>query len=450
MLQLLRNLLGGLRIALSLRVAPGYFSGTPISLTLLAALDFLLNLAVSFLLVGEPGVFVSAAIPAFFFHIPLFLFFGYLAGRILATSSLTMAIPVAFIALSIPIELCHAAVEWIAQQRDFNWLTAYLDAPHYYRFFSWWAAAAFLFLLRIKPAPAGRRVAVLALFLVLVALPLWYLPRSDLWSSNGEGSESGELHLTEQVLSAQPRLLDGQLSHLLPGVRGQADLYFVGFAGDGSQDVFLKEVTSAARLFNERFGTSGRTVILANNPRTAATLPFATDGNLQRALARVGEVMNRDEDILFLYLTSHGSKEHELAVNNRPLELQGLTPAKLGAMLKESGIRYKVVVVSACFSGGFIDDLKDSGTMIITAADATHESFGCGNGENFTWFGEAFINQALRQSVSFTGAFDRAREIIAKWEEEQAETPSNPQIWMGKEIERKLAAFEKRVKTKGR
>ena len=445
-----RNLLAGLRIALSFTVDPDSLCATPGALAALVITDCVLNLGVSFMLIGPSGSFAYSSIPSFFFHLPLLLFFGYLAGRILSRPSLITQVPVALVALSLPIEFSHAMIERIAQFPQFGWLQDYLNAPHYYRFFWWWSVTSFLFLLRIKGASSRRRLALLLLFLLLVVPPLWYFPRSDLWVGASEASESGELHLTEEVLSAQTQLLDGELAGLLPGMKGVTDLYFVGFAGDATQDVFLKEVTAADKLFERRFGTAGRTVVLANNPKTAVSLPFATAGNLARSLDRVAQVMNRGEDVLFLFLTSHGSSQHELEVNNRPLELDPLTPEMVRRMLKRSGIKWKVVVVSACYSGGFIDPLKDDDSLIITASDANHESFGCGFGENFTWFGEAFIDKALRQTFSFTDAFEKTRGTIRQWEEEQGETPSNPQIWVGREIAKKLAVLQKELEGKGK
>jgi hypothetical protein len=443
--QLLRNLRGGVRLSLLLRVDPEQLQVTPGALAALALCDFLGNLAVSFSLAGRGGSFAYAAVPGFFFHLPLLLFGGYLAGRILSRPVLVGAFPVALVALSIPIELCHGVLERLSQLRQLQWLGGYLEAPHYYRFFWWWAAGGLLFLLRIAPASLARRCALLLLFAALLT-PLWFFPRADLWLSATEsGSESGELHLTEKVLSAQARLLDGELAGLLPGVKGESHLYFVGFAGDGSQDVFLKELMAAEQLFVRRFGTFRRSIVLANNPQTAATLPFASATNLYQTLSRLGQVMNRDSDVLVLFLTSHGSREHELSVNNQPLELEQLTPEMVRSMLQKSGIKWKALIVSACFAGGFIDPLKDDRTLIITAADASSESFGCGYGENFTWFGEAFLNQALRESYSFTEAFEKARATIRQWEEDQGETPSNPQIWVGKEIGKKLAVLEKEL-----
>ena len=444
--RLWRNLRGGMRIVFFMRTGADRFFCGATDLALLGVTDLLLNLLISFLLVGAGGFFSYSAVPSFYFHLPLFLLFGLLAARLLSRPALLTLLPVALIALSVPVELSHALLERLAQTTQFEALQDYLLAPHYYRFFSWWSAAALVFVLRLNPASAPRpRTLVLLTFIFLVLPPLWYYPRGDLWVSQPQEGESGELHLTEEVLSAQERLLSDQLAALKPGRKGVTDLYFVGFAGDATQDVFLKELSAAGEIMKERFGTAGRMVLLANNPGSAATLPFASRSNLERAIERVGEVMNRDEDLLFLFLTSHGSRDHELEVSNPPLELESITPEKLRYMLHKAGIDWKVVVVSACYSGGYIEPLKDERSLIITAADAIHESFGCGYGDKYTWFGEAYLEHGLRRSYSFVEAFKTAREAIGQWEEEQGETPSNPQLWLGKQMERKLAGYERKL-----
>ncbi|UFS69585.1 C13 family peptidase [Geomonas sp. RF6] len=439
---LLRNLLTGGRISLFLRTGVADLAVSPSALALLVLADVLTNILVSVLLSGPDGTPAWSSFPSFFFHLPLMLLYGLLTARLLQRPELLVALPVAFISLSIPVELYHCALEGLVRLPVLRWLQEYLEAPNYYRFFWWWSAAALLFLLRLREAPLPRRMASAALFLVLIVLPLWAFPRGDLWVAPSTGSESGEMHLTEEVLSAQSRLLGEELAALLPGGKGTPHLYFVGFAGDATQDVFIKEAGAVEQLFATRFGTAGRSVLLANNPRTATTLPFATPGNLERTLVAVGQAMNRDSDVLFLFLTSHGSPEHVLAVDNPPLELDGVTPEMLRRMLKKSGIRWKVIVVSACYSGGFVDPLKDADTLIMTAADATHESFGCGFGEKFTWFGEALLNEALRRTWSFPAAFEEARTTIRKWETEQGETPSNPQIHLGSKVAPALKRLE--------
>jgi hypothetical protein len=99
-------------------------------------------------------------------------------------------------------------------------------------------------------------------------------------------------------------------------------------------------------------------------------------------------------------------------------------------------------VISACYSGGFIEPLKNDHTMVITAADATHTSFGCGNQYDYTYFGEAFFDKALRHTYSFTEAFDTARTSIAAREVSEKLTASNPQLYAPPAMKAKLKAFE--------
>jgi hypothetical protein len=74
-------------------------------------------------------------------------------------------------------------------------------------------------------------------------------------------------------------------------------------------------------------------------------------------------------------------------------------------MLARTGVRHKVVVISACYSGVFIPRLANPNMLIITAADADHQSFGCRDKARWTYFGDAFFNVALRQAKTLKDAF---------------------------------------------
>jgi hypothetical protein len=160
--------------------------------------------------------------------------------------------------------------------------------------------------------------------------------------------------------------------------------------------------------------------------------------------------MNVDEDVLVLYLTSHGSEKHDLAVDFPPLRLAPVDPPALKAALDESGIKWKVVVVSACYSGGFVDALKESQTMIITASAADRQSFGCGNESDFTYLAKALFDEGLRRTRSFEAAFEVARETIARRERGRGFPPSEPQIAAGPAIREKLQEVERRLDARGR
>ena len=89
--------------------------------------------------------------------------------------------------------------------------------------------------------------------------------------------------------------------------------------------------------------------------------------------------------------------------------------------------------------------LEDDNTLIITATDAHHQSFGCGNGHNLTWFGKAYFDDALRRTRSFTDAFGLARKEVAERERKRGFTPSNPQMYVGAAMREKLRGMAARL-----
>src|SRR5206468_1411583 len=149
----------------------------------------------------------------------------------------------------------------------------------------------------------------------------------------------------------------------------------------------------------------------------------------------------RDEDIFFLYLTSHGSHDGRFTLEFPPLRLNDLTAPELRKMLDEAAIRNRVIVVSACYSGSFVDALRDDDSLILTASAKDRNSFGCSNEADFTYFGKAYFDEALRTSDSFIEAFDIAAPVIAAREKKDDYTPSDPQRYVGPNIAARLAAW---------
>src|SRR6266853_2102885 len=119
----------------------------------------------------------------------------------------------------------------------------------------------------------------------------------------------------EQFLYGQADQLEDQLDHIAPGRPGVTELYSIVFAGSGSEDVFLNEALGVNDVMADLFDTGDRSVVLANSEKHPGEAPFATVTALQRALATVAERMDNGEDILFLFLTSHGAPDHTLDVS---------------------------------------------------------------------------------------------------------------------------------------
>lgn len=244
----------------------------------------------------------------------------------------------------------------------------------------------------------------------------------------------------EDAYARQPRLLQAALSALEPSRPRQAELYFVAMGAFAEQDVFLKEATAVRSIVDERLGTRGRSVLLVNNRETVETIPLANATNLSAVMDHLSTVMDKEKDVLVVFMTSHGNK-NLFSVSFGGLRLNDLTPEKLAAILDRSGVRHRVVIVSACYSGSFIKALEGENTLVITAASAERASFGCSNERDWTYFGDAYFNHALRETRSFTGAFERARDMVAAWEIRDKLSPaSEPQISAGAAIRAKLEA----------
>jgi hypothetical protein len=202
---------------------------------------------------------------------------------------------------------------------------------------------------------------------------------------------------------------------------------------------FAEEIKLGAKSVGARFNVKDRQLLLLNDRRDLTTFPLATVTSLAYGLKQIGQKMNPDRDILFLALSSHGSSDPELSVSNAALDLQRLTGEELSAALQASGIKRRVIVISACHAGAFIPPLKNPDTIIITAAAAEKTSFGCSDDRDLTYFGEAFYRDALPKAKNLQDAFNEAKQAIALREVQEGQKPSDPQAYFGDSLERVLA-----------
>jgi len=242
--------------------------------------------------------------------------------------------------------------------------------------------------------------------------------------------------IAELVLYNQPELLAGQLAGLLPGDPAVPDLYFLGVAGDGNEGVFRREVLSIKGLFDEQLGTAGRSLSLVNGDLSARKFPLATRTSLRRAIEALAGALDPAQDLLFLYLSSHGTEQHRAVLDLPGVSLPDLSPRELAALLEPLRDQPKVVVISACFSGGFIPELGDDKTLVMTSAAPDRNSFGCSDLSDFTYFGDAFFRQALPdKGGDLAATFERAAALVAEREAAAEFTPSQPQIHRAEAVE---------------
>ena len=240
------------------------------------------------------------------------------------------------------------------------------------------------------------------------------------------------------------RRLAAAADRLAPQRPGTVDAYVVVVALD-SDPVFAREARETARVLAQRYDAVGRTLLLAGlDGRNIDPLPRGGPDTLAEALRRVAAVMNLEEDALILYITAHGTPSG-IAYRDQGELLATLPPDWLGDALRKTRARNRLVIVSACFSGVFVPTLTSSDGVVITAAAADRTSFGCASDNDWTFFGDAFVNQALRKSQPLAAAFGEARRLVGGWEARGRLIPSNPQIAFGVQAASWLRPLEARM-----
>ncbi len=446
---LLRNLIAGARLAFFLRIRPGSFRADTNQAALLAVV-----LAAAFLLFRMLNALPSPQFNAAGLGPLAASYTSFLLGLWIA--SLLARSPAGFLPLVV---MLTAAQVTLALFLSLAVAMVTVGLSGYGWWFGIWAVFActmlWQFLIGLRAirlalgTRLGRALGIAGVYLAAVAVPLFAVPQTPLWYEGYDREQVADAARPEPIdvertFYAQPGMVDRALSSIAPGRPGIADLYFVGFAGYGAQDVFMKEVKVANRLFDRQFDTEGRSLTLVNNRQTIENLPLANVSNLRLVLDGLAERMDREEDVLFLFLTSHGAKDR-LATRFWPLQHNDLEAADLRSLLDEAGIEWRVVVISACYSGSFVDELRSDRTLVITASRADRNSFGCSNEADMTYFGRALIDEALRETRSFTSAYDLARERVTMREEAEGKIPSEPQISVGSEIQAKLAELTERL-----
>ena len=331
----------------------------------------------------------------------------------------------------------------------------------------WWIGAMVAVLLSLaeqRPfAVLGRAAALWAALVAVSAL----VPHAPVFAARDFNVRSA--NLWEYLLARRPThedsgsaqeeagapgppqhaLLQAEVDRLAIPKQGATSTYAIGVAGWADQDVFLKELDGGLAALGEVLPIRDHTLRLVNHRETSASTPLANQRNFAAAVAAVGGVMNKDEDILVLLMTSHGTPSG-FALRLPSEVTTELVPQEVADVLDKAGIKNRVVIVSACYAGIFMPPLANDNTIVLTAADAKSTSFGCAPERDWTYFGDAFFRQSVRPGWDLRHAFENARTLIQGWELMDRATPSNPQGHFGPTLVGKLAPFFQSGQTAGR
>lgn len=134
------------------------------------------------------------------------------------------------------------------------------------------------------------------------------------------------------------------------------------------------------------------------------------------------------DDGCVVYMTSHGN------TTGWSIEGRGfLTPTRLDQILDEAcGTRPTVVLVSACYSGVFVEPVAAPNRIILTAAREDRTSFGCSSEATYTYWDGCFISE-WEAATTWQGLYDEVTKCIED-KERGGFTPSYPQGYFGADV----------------
>lgn len=433
---LLSNLQAGLLFAAFRARAVSHLRVSGAQILLVAAASLLLGLGFDLYVAGTNGSFNWYALPGFGCSWLIMLLCAWAVASCSPHPDRLMGGMLAIAVCSLVLQLPQMAV--YAAMMRFPDATLYLSYGTLAAC-GWLVLALIVALVRSFELPDDQRMAAVLGVVFSMAASIWLgLGEARLWvAAPAEGEQTQNLDwqktTRESMLYSQPALLDESLAAVKPGLPGKPELFLLAMAGYGSQDVFKREVESVESLFAERFSTAGHSVVLVNNPGTLDSRPLASLTALKRSLADIGRKMN-PEDVLFLFMTSHGASDFRFSLQLWPYRFDELSPEALRDALDAAGIRHRVIVVSACYSGGFVPALAGPDTLVMSASRADRNSHGCSHEAEWTFFGKAYFNEALRETRDFPNAFRIASEAITKREDDEGLIHSEPQIQVGDAI----------------
>ncbi len=147
-----------------------------------------------------------------------------------------------------------------------------------------------------------------------------------------------------------------------------------------------------------------------------------------------------------LYFTSHGTPT-SMVFGDAP----AMTPDIMVNIVRRAcGARPTVVIVSACYSGIFVNALAAPNRMVLTAASRERTSFGCAADQTYPWF-DGCILETLPTATDFLALAAGTRACVTRKEQEAGvELPSEPQLFVGADMQLRLPTLRFRTGGGGR
>lgn len=129
----------------------------------------------------------------------------------------------------------------------------------------------------------------------------------------------------------------------------------------------------------------------------------------------------------FVHMTSHGAKHQGFYLSRAGI----LPPATMKQMVDaRCGANPTVILISACYSGQFVDSLKGPNRIVMTAASSERPSFGCSADTRYTYWDHCLLEE-LPNSTKWVDLSQRVNTCIQHKEAALGARSSEPQAFFG-------------------
>ena len=438
-----RNLAAGLRLALFLPVARTSFRISLTQLLLVVVLSAAIDIDADWARAAHEARFSLLGLHGEIFALGLLALASATLAILRRDSELYLALPIVVLASFPVVQIVHVVPDL---PRMANRLTPETNALIEYAVLAWMFVIAMRAVYVCTDPARSRRTLWAAAGGLLLIAPFWFAPLLgplEPWWREIDASvpDPGAISpASEAVLAAQDFMVDRALDQLEEERPGVSDLYFVAFAPDARRAGFVADVDAAQRTMDERWDTHGRSVVMLNSPATVAERPFASITHLRQVLLEIGDIIDADDDVVMVYVTGNSGADHTLTAVNPPLELAALSPQGLKQLFEAANIRWRIVVVSTCEAGAWIDALKDDETAVIASSAVGVRGADCAGSLRPGAFAGAFFGDAMRHSDDLTAAFEAARRQLV------AQHAPDPVMSMGPTIAEHLKLLRQRGK----
>lgn len=432
LVSLARNLLAGLRLAFLMPVRGLDFRVDVLQLLLITLISAVIDVGTDYVRAGPGASFALSGLYGEVYAFGLLLITSVIIAVATRRPAMLISVPLIVLAAFPAIQLAHLLPTYVSSALEA--FPAVLGG--YDDFLYVWMAIVCLRSVYVAIEGRGlRRWFVALVGGALVYAPILFgpliSPLDPWWQAADAPPAGGVSPASEAVLAAQDFLLDHVLDELEESRPGHADLYFVGFAPDSRRDGFRLDVEAAQQVMDEKWDTGRRSVVLVNNSSTVAQHPFATLTYLRKTLNELGDIIDPDEDVVMVYLAGSAGADHALAAVHPPLELVALTPQGLNQLLDAAGIRFRIIVVSSCYAGAWLEPLKDDDSAIVVSSPADVAGTDCRGLAEATRFGKAFFGEGMRRGDSLSAVFKITQDALGT-------KGAIPEMWIGPGIAQRL------------